>query len=420
VTLIVPDDLPAGLSAQERSWCVAEATIVSAMGAANLATATIVEGVADLLANQGWVGVGITSPEHWLQWKANVSRSRARGFVDIARRIEELPVCWQHFRDGRITEDAMVLLARKAPAERDAELCRWAMDLTIPQLSRILRHVPSAEGEGAAPRREPERYVEVHQLDDGWVGGRFVLPPDEAAAFGVAMAAARDAELRDRADLPADAELEPGAARAVSTADAFARVCQEAIDGMDRNFARTGHRGQRHQVVLHRELGPDGCCGPAHLHLGEPVPEAIARYMACDADVLVAYAREGRIAGIVPEQRHPNRKLRRYLERRDGGCAHPLCHQRRFVHAHHILPWEDGGLTVAENLICLCPKHHRSLHLGEISIEGDPQRGPVVFRDRWGRPITPPALGASPLPTPEPKYRPPLGEQLRGWDFGWA
>jgi hypothetical protein len=95
--------------------------------------------------------------------------------------------------------------------------------------------------------------------------------------------------------------------------------------------------------------------------------------------------------------------------------------QRRFVHAHHITYWEDGGTTTAENLICLCPLHHRLLHLGELTIEGDPQAGTVVFRDRWGRALAPPGMGASALPaTDDPTYRPPRGERLNGWDFGWA
>jgi hypothetical protein len=422
VTLLVPDDLPAGCSPQERGWWVAEATVVAGMGAANLAIAAVVEGVVELLATNGWVSPGIASPEHWVQWKTNTARHRAAGIVQIARRVEELPVCWQHFREGRITEDAMVLLARKAPAERDAELCRWAMEMTIPQLGRILRHLPKPAGEadGAASREDRERRCEVHRLGDGWLQAKLVLPPDEAASFEAALTSARDAELRDRRDLPPDEEVEPAEARTISMADAFARMCSEALDGMDKHFCRTGHRGERHQVVIHRELDDDGCPRPAQLHQGDHLPEAVARYMSCDADVLVAYARQGRIVGITPEARHPNRWLRRYLEHRDGGCAHPLCQQRRFVHAHHLLYWEDGGLTVAENLVCLCPRHHRSLHLGDFTIEGDPQLGNLVFRDRWGRAIAPPATGAAPLPTTDPTYRPPRGERLHGWDFGWA
>jgi hypothetical protein len=314
----------------------------------------------------------------------------------------------------------LVRIARRCPADRDRELARWAVEMTISQLDRILRSLPPVTSDDQ-PAREPERRFARWQREDGWVDGRFTLPPDEAALLDAALDVARDAEWRDRKDLEPDGEVDLAEAREVSAADAFVRLLSEGLDGMDAHFRRTGHRGERCQVILHREVRADGSLGPASLHQGDAVPESVARYLGCDADTLVQYAREGRLVGITPTERHPNRRLRRYLERRDGGCAHPLCLQRRFLHAHHLVHWEDGGPTTADNLLCLCPLHHRALHLGEYTIEGDPEARTVVFRDRWGRPIAPPDLGADPLPTPAPtSYVQPLGERLSARDFAWA
>jgi hypothetical protein len=131
----------------------------------------------------------------------------------------------------------------------------------------------------------------------------------------------------------------------------------------------------------------------------------------------------GRLLGIVPSERTPNRKHRRYLERRDQGCAHPLCTQTRWLHAHHIQHWEDGGPTIPSNLICLCPTHHRQLHHGDFTITGDPEAGPVTFTDRLGHRIEPPHFGAQQLPPPQPPtkttYVPPCGERLNARDFAW-
>lgn len=131
----------------------------------------------------------------------------------------------------------------------------------------------------------------------------------------------------------------------------------------------------------------------------------------------------GRLLGIIPAERTANPRLRRYLEDRDGGCVHPLCQQRRNLHAHHIWHWEDGGPTVPSNLVTLCRRHHRALHQGDWSIAGDPEAGTLRFRDAHGRPIEPPDLGANPLPPPSPDqltYQQPYGGRLSTRAFGWS
>ena len=60
--------------------------------------------------------------------------------------------------------------------------------------------------------------------------------------------------------------------------------------------------------------------------------------------------------------RVPNRALRRAVMRRDRSCRFPGCTRRHRLHVHHIVWWEHGGLTVLENLLLLCPKHHHAIH----------------------------------------------------------
>jgi hypothetical protein len=115
MTLVVeaPEDREVrGLSPQARAWAAAEAESAAAMGTVNAAVARLVAAVRDLVAADGWQGWGIQSPEHWLCWKANVSRARAEGLVRVARRVDELPECWALFASGRLGEDAMVRIAR--------------------------------------------------------------------------------------------------------------------------------------------------------------------------------------------------------------------------------------------------------------------------------------------------------------------
>lgn len=412
---------------QERAWCEGERQTVALMGTVNAAMAQLVSTIAMLIATDGWHGHGIRSVEHWVTWKACVSESRASGLVRIARRIQELPRCWALFEAGQITEDIMVQLARRVPATRDAEMARQVPDLLASQLRRILRSCPELPDgtEKAWPAPERERYVRSYQHPDGWLQGEFCLPPEEAPLFQNAMGAARDAEFRDRADLhpAADlADLPVGATRAgVTWADAFVRLLSEATDALDPSLQRTGYRGERHQIVLHHDIDPEGRLGPGQLNLGDVLPQWASRYFACDAQVRLVVKRAGEIIGISPAARTPSRALRRALERRDQGCTHPLCSQRRWVQAHHLRHWEDGGPTEAWNLICLCPQHHRELHAGDFSIEGNPETGTLRFLDARGRPIEPPGTGPTgELRLVEPvSYHPPYGGRLATGSFGW-
>jgi hypothetical protein len=60
--------------------------------------------------------------------------------------------------------------------------------------------------------------------------------------------------------------------------------------------------------------------------------------------------------------------IQRALQRRDGGCRFPGCTCTRFVDAHHIQHWADGGETSMNNLVLLCRKHHRLVHEGGFGI----------------------------------------------------
>lgn len=412
---------------QELAWRQGERETVAVMGTINAAVARLVTTIRMLLDTGGWEGWGIQSPEHWVTWKAAVSRHRADGLVQVARRVPELLACWALFEQGGITEDAMVRVARRVPADHDAAVAAKLATVTISQLDRMLAAcppLPKPESE-VRPRQPRDRRLELGIEPDGWTSGRFCLPPDEGAVLRNGLVAARDAEFRDRQGLEPDADLDdvPEHVRrwGVSWADALVRMSSEGADALDPSVARCGRPGERNKVVLHIDVDHEGTFGPGQLHLGPVVPHTVARFLGCDAEVMVAAYKAGQLIGITPTLRTVSRALRRVIERRDQGCAHPLCTQRRFLHIHHIVYWEHRGLTVPENLICLCPTHHRAQHAGDFRIEGNPEAGTVRFVDPRGRPIEPPGTGP-PMPVridePSP-FQSPHGERLSRQWFAW-
>ena len=78
--------------------------------------------------------------------------------------------------------------------------------------------------------------------------------------------------------------------------------------------------------------------------------------------------------------------LRRALAARDRHCRFPGCTARRFIDAHHIEHWAQGGPTNLDNLIHLCSHHHRLLHEGGYRITRRPG-GRLLFSRRDGRRI---------------------------------
>ena len=146
----------------------------------------------------------------------------------------------------------------------------------ISQLDRLLRSLPE-QADGAEPRPEPERVLRLRNRRDGWLRGEFCLPPDEGALVRLGLTTSRDAEFRDRNDLPADddadADTPAEGTRSVSLADGLIRMASEAADALDPTLARTGQRGERNAVVLHIDIDPDGTLGPAQLEMGPLVPD---------------------------------------------------------------------------------------------------------------------------------------------------
>src|SRR5207244_443871 len=105
--------------------------------------------------------------------------------------------------------------------------------------------------------------------------------------------------------------------------------------------------------------------------------------------------------------------LRRALQHRDRGCRFPACTNHRFVDAHHVQHWVDGGETSLANTLLLCRRHHVLVHEHGFSVQCDPE---PRFFDPFGAPVPyyPPALrpGADNIvePTPTEAANEPLGD----------
>ena len=157
---------------------------------------------------------------------------------------------------------------------------------------------------------------------------------------------------------------------------------------------RERRAGRRYEVVLtigRNELAGRPAAGGARYHVDPDwgIDEEDARQVACDADLteFIQDAR-GNVLNYERRRRIVPAPLLRALKLRDHNrCRFPGCPHQRYVEAHHVRHWIDGGGTRLENLVLLCSAHHRLLHHSafHITVEDDD----VVFVSRHGEVIEP-------------------------------
>ena len=120
---------------------------------------------------------------------------------------------------------------------------------------------------------------------------------------------------------------------------------------------------------------------------------ATAERLLCDAGVVpVVVDREGTPMDVGRKRRTIPAALRRALVARDEGCRFPGCTHRRWIDAHHVVPWSKGGETSLENTVLLCTRHHTLLHEGGFRMESDGR-----FLDPRGRVVPPIAVRPPPF-----------------------
>ncbi|KAA5831984.1 DUF222 domain-containing protein [Saccharopolyspora hirsuta] len=103
------------------------------------------------------------------------------------------------------------------------------------------------------------------------------------------------------------------------------------------------------------------------------------RRIACDCEVLpMVLGGDSLPLDVGTTQRTAPTHIRAALLQRDGVCAFPGCDRPPGTpQAHHIKHWIDGGPTEINNMVMLCPHHHRRIHDQHWSITM--QRGRPMF-----------------------------------------
>jgi hypothetical protein len=344
--------------------------------------------VADYDRREAWREDGATSMAAWLVARLGIAHRQATEWVRVARSLEELPAIAASYSDARLSFDQLAPLTKLASTDTDQAMAEQAPACTAAQLEAAARRARPVSTEDANESHRRRGLRLRWDTDGRWlvISGR--LADTEGAVVAKAVTRLAEAAPPD----PVTGVYDPFESRC---ADALAELASTSL-GADADADAAS-------VVVHCEpavLG--GEPGWAEIEDGPVIGPETARRLACDSRwQLVAEGPDGHAIGLGRRTRQVPRWMSRQLRRRDGGCRFPGCHRTRWLHAHHLRHWAQGGSTDPPNLVMLCGHHHRLLHEGGWHVEGHPD-DELSFVHPRGR-----ALSTRP-----PPLRPEVRERL--------
>lgn len=326
--------------------------------------------LAALIERDAWAGNGIKSPAHWLNYHCGIDLGAAREKVRVAKSLSTLPAIDEAFRTGTISYSKVRAMTRSATPDNEQMLLQVALHGTAQHVEQLVRKYRRAESL-TDDRRDQSRY-HARELtcffdEDGMLVLRGRMTPEDGAVFMKAMDAmvtAQNPPVSQEDETP----IPPEKTFPQKRVDALLALAEQAMNTMEEGLQPLSS-ADKYQVVIHMERGNERQCsigGGTH-HL--PLSPATARRLCCDASLVpVLEDASGNVLNIGRKTRAIPPSIRRALQIRDHGCRFPGCCESRYVDAHHVQHWCDGGETRLDNLVLLCRHHHRLLHQDSYEI----------------------------------------------------
>jgi hypothetical protein len=301
--------------------------------------------IAEFDRRQGWSDGATQSCAHWLNWKCGIAIGAAREKVRVARALEHLPKVSAAMECGKLSYSKVREITRVATPETEDTLLMIAEHGTaqhVEKLVRAFRRCKDAEELSREVRQQENRAVNLSYDDDGSVLLNCRLP----AEIGELVLKALDLivhEMPFMEDVPAGTlpQVIPVSRR---RADALAIVAESFIA----RGAMEAKGSDRHHIVVHvsAETLKDrtaGCCEFEH---GHSMAAETARRLSCDASIVTLTENEdGEPLDVGRKTRTISAPLRRLMKARDKGCRFPGCANSRYIDAHHVVHWANGGET---------------------------------------------------------------------------
>jgi hypothetical protein len=372
-------------------------------GHINAANYRFLKLVAEFDRSGGWAGQGIRSCAHWLSWQCGLEMNAAREKVRVSRKLEHLPKIDAAFATGKLSYSIVRAITRVAVPATESHYLYLAEWGTASQLEKLVKKHRQAQLMQDKSREQLEfenRKASVYQDDDGMWVVTARLPAVEGELVAKAIGAIVDREDDTRTSGAGPELHEKGATTEQIAKETFPRKRADALCKMAEHYLSSDSQlkdlkaSERCQVMLHVDLKTLQSNSGKHSHdhnhccVGDDnwVHPQVAKRLSCDASLVTVLKDEkGKVLNIGRRSRIIPPSIKRALDIRDRGCRFPGCECSRYVDAHHIRHWADGGETSMDNLVTLCRFHHRKLHEGEFNVKVHPKiADDFIFCDSKG------------------------------------
>jgi hypothetical protein len=315
-----------------------------------------------------WAVDGYLNAASALRARCRMNVGVARGHVELARKLQHLPVVAEAFAEGEISRSHASVVADAYTPERashinnvEAQLVGAARDHTPQQLGSLVRHVTNAiDGDGGAATDEAlyarRGYYQSSTLDGMLVtNGTFDHVDGEIHKAAI------------KAEMERDFQRGDGRTPAERRADALTNLLRRSLDA--------GELGESHNVRPHflGVVDVENLPGVTAELVDQArterrrngfLSDAMLELLTCDCDMSrVIVAGKSEVLDVGRAARYPTAAQWKALVVRDRHCQAPGCDRPPDnCQAHHIVHWTRGGPTNLDNLQLLCWNHHRQTH----------------------------------------------------------
>jgi hypothetical protein len=306
-----------------------------------------------------WELDGATSMTAWLTDRAAMPRPRAAATASRARKVAQLPVTAQAWRDGVLSSGQVEAITTNIDADtvalfagHEAAIVPTLVDLSARDVGTAMRAWRECATADRDPRPESPQGLHLSRT----LAGRWRLDANLGAETGELLSTAL------RLALTPDADGEAARSPATRRAEALGDICRFFLDHQQ---TRRGGRHRPHiNLVLDidrfRALAGAGATTADGTNLDRTTVErllcdaALHRVLTQGRSAILDY---GRATRTIPAP------LYNALVLRDQRCRFPGCDRpAAWCEGHHVRPWLHGGPTQLLNLVLLCSRHHHLLH----------------------------------------------------------
>ena len=322
---------------------------------------------------QGWRAYHFNNCAEWLNMKCGIAPGTAREKVRVARTLFDLPLCSEAFEKGALSYSKVRAMTRAATPHNEAELVDYALQATAHQVECHCQQILNADRRLSTPdakRAYRERSLMRTCHPNSTMSISIELPQELGDLLMKAIEVAAE-------NCPQEKDTDRSATFFARQADALVEVAKHYLSGNSEFKDAPSHQVLVHvdEAALHDQGGKSD------------LPVESVRRIACDADLVeVSQDKKGNILNLGRKHRVVSPQLKKALLARDGSCRFPGCTHEKYLDAHHVEHWADGGETSVENTLLLCDSHHRLLHEGAYTIKKN-FAGDWYFRNSTGEVI---------------------------------